>query len=79
VTFIADGVRLDTKSVEVVSGLSDSFRVGTRNEEFTHGDERRVEVTIKTAEGSPNGPHVLSVPEPESPFDEGAAQQGDAP
>lgn len=68
VTFIADGVRLETKSVEVLTGLSDSFKVASRDRKFTHGEDRRVEVMIEWEEGSHSGPHTLSVPEPQSDF-----------
>lgn len=68
VTFIADGVRIETKSVEVLTGVSDSFKVASRDRRFTHGEERRVEVTITTAGGGSSGPFGLSVPKPESDF-----------
>ena len=68
VTFIADGMLLETKSVEVLNGVSSSFEVDTRRREFTHGKARYVEVVILTAEGTSSGPHKLSVPKPQTDF-----------
>lgn len=68
VTFVADGVRIETKSKEVLNGVSDAFKVASQDRRFTHGAERSVEVTIKTVDGGSSGPYRLSVPKPESGF-----------
>jgi len=68
VTFLADGIRVETKSIEVMNGAATVFSVETRDRRFTHGSARYVEVMIRTPDETSSGPHTLSVPTPQTNF-----------